>query len=336
MTTARRKANALQPGDFNGAPRNLDQDRAPRALLDCFTPNPRNPRGSHPDLPGLAESLTVHGQLQPVTCVSTEVWLGRWPEDAAKPGFDFDAQMVTLIGSSRLLAARLAEREGLDYTLRDDLMDPALYPMGPIVAAAMENIARADMSPLDEARLCVQVRDQLRQGEEEPTAGQIGAVFTQSRHWVNQRLGLLRLVQSAQDLIDRRTPGLTLRVARTASALPADQQMAYLATMVEPEEGEETEGGDTGYHPPPAPPARVPSQAQARPVTRATAERFVRRFRAAGDVRELGAVLAKEFDVPAFAELVAAGAEAIGDPAALDAVISGLQAVRDTAAAAAG
>ena len=101
--TARRRANALRPGESNTAPRSIDDDmRAPHAILDCFTPNPRNPRGSHPDLPGLAESLKVHGQLQPVVAISMAAWLARWPEDAER--VDIDAHFVTLIGSSRLAA----------------------------------------------------------------------------------------------------------------------------------------------------------------------------------------------------------------------------------------
>ncbi len=320
--TARRRANALRPGESNAAPRSIDDDmRAPHAILDCFTPNPRNPRGSHPDLPGLAESLKVHGQLQPVVAISMGAWLARWPEDAER--VDIDAHFVTLIGSSRLAAARLADCEGLDYTLRDDYMDPALYPLGPIIASAMENVHREDMTCLDEARLCQQVGLELAatQGTREVTADQIAAQFAKSRQWVAQRLGLLRLVQPAQDLLDQRAPGLSFRLAREASALPESEQMPFLLARIQ-QDGE----GDTAVSDIVTP--TKSETAVSLPSPRALTARQVRNFVGrAGNPRAFGSMLAQAYGPAEFAEVVAAGVEKL-DLDAIDALEAALTAVR--------
>jgi ParB-like chromosome segregation protein Spo0J len=201
----------LPPGQTNDTAGNLTVDRAPRALLECFAPNPRNPRRSAYALQRLADSMTEFGQLQAVVAVSRRAWQERWPEDAA--AFPINAQMITLMGSSRLLAAPMAGMAYLDFTLRDDLMR---HPLGPIVAAARENLDRQDLSILDEARLCEEVAGDIGEGA---TAVAIGEKLGKGRHWVNQRRGLLRLCQRIQDAIDSHDPRISIEVARAVSPI---------------------------------------------------------------------------------------------------------------------
>lgn len=290
------RANKLKPGETNDAPRLLDSETSPHALLECFTPNPRNPRRSARAIDEMAASLAAHGQLQAVVAVSVDRWIERWPEDANK--LDLDAHMVTLIGSRRLLGARQIEYQGLDYTLRDDLLD---HPM-PFLAAAIENIIRRDMSILDEARVVAEVAEHLKQESgEEPTDEQIAVHFSKHRTWVGQRRGLLRLTQEVQDLVDQHE--VSLRVARAASALPADEQKAYVLANLEPDEDDEgqaepTGEGDTAVSP------RLPRQVKP-PTRKATLKVLSGYWRehGSGGVAEL---LREQLEPAAVAELVAA------------------------------
>lgn len=314
--TARRRANALRPGDTNAAPSNLDDNRAPSAMLDYFVPNPRNPRRSYATLQSLADSLRLHGQLQPVVAVSYDAWFRRYPKDAEH--LDPTASMVTLIGSSRLLAAQMAGLETLEYTQRDEFMDPERYPAGPIVAAAVENIHREDMTCLDEARLCQQIAQEL--GALKTDAGdaadvtdaEVAAQFGQHRTWVGQRLGLLRLCQQAQDLIDQHTEGMTFRIAREASRLPAEQQMAYIASQGVGQADEtavsdivsETKSETAVSLPRPR---RTPTTGQVR--------RLIERYQEAGGARVFGQALVEACGADQFVETFAAGAETLDAPA---------------------
>lgn len=328
MTGTRRRANALRAGDINAAPSNLDDNRAPSAMLDYFAPNPRNPRRSYMALRSLADSLRQHGQLQPVVAISYDAWIRRYPKDAEK--LDPTASMVTLIGSSRLHAARLAELETLDYTQRDEFMDPERYPAGPIVAAAVENIHREDMTCLDEARLCQQIAQEIKAQREEAgkvgevTDAEIAAQFGQHRTWVGQRLGLLRLCQEAQDLIDQHAEGMTFRIARDASRLPADQQMAYIAAQGV---GQEDETAVSHIVSETKSETAVSLPKQRRPITRAQALKFLDRYEEE-ELPVFGALAAETYGTSGFVKLVTGGAEAAGDPALIDAVVTELQAIR--------
>jgi len=317
---AQRRRNKLGEGETNEAPRNLGGEDAPFALLECFTPNPRNPRKSVRDLETLGASLVRDTQIQPVVAISLERWLERWPKDATRPGFDVDAHFVTLMGSGRVEAARMRGLNGLKYTLRDDLMD---HPM-PLVAAAMENIAREQLTCMDEARLCKEVEEELAaqapEGEaRKVTADQIAEVFSKSRQWVAQRLGLMRLIPEAQAMIDRREPGLSFRLARAASAIAPDEQLAFVTARMEGD----PDAGDTAVSPadPVGDPEVAPVPAPRQAFSRKQVLTFVQRFRASGDARTFGSIMAEAYEPEDFLDVVIGGAETL-DLTAVNAMVN--------------
>jgi len=267
------------------------------APLSDFASNPRNPRRRPRAIEEMGASLVEHGQLQPVVAVTVERWLARWPEDREQ--FDNpDARMVTLIGTRRVLGARAGGRKGLDYVLKDHLLD---HPL-PLLASAMENIGRESMSCLDESRIVIEVAEHLEaELGKPPTDAQVAEKFAKSRTWVGQRRGLVRLTQAAQDLIDEHA--VSIEMARATAALDADDQAPYLLAILADGQDEEVSAeSDTAVSP-------VPEQRDQRSAKAPTRKATLRVF--SGYWREHGpsgvaSLLREELDAAALAELVAA------------------------------
>lgn len=137
--------------------------------------NRRNPRRDlHPD-DEFVESIRTHGMLQPLLATRDS------------------CNRITLIaGNRRLMAARQAGMSHVPVIIARD-MRPDLR----LCMAAVENLHREPMAPMDEARACAALID----------AGyarrRIAHDLCRSVGWVSDRLALLELPDDAQARVDQ-------------------------------------------------------------------------------------------------------------------------------------
>jgi len=108
--------------------------------LDKIEPNPQNPRMAinQEALEELAASIREHGVLQPVLVRPLE-----------------DGRFELIAGERRWRAAREAGLEMVPALIRDD--DAATR----MQTALIENVAREDLNPVDEARACAALVEDL-------------------------------------------------------------------------------------------------------------------------------------------------------------------------------
>jgi len=144
--------------------------------VDLIVPNPQQPRRVFDEqgLVALADSLKERGVLQPVLVRPV-------------PGGTYEL----IAGERRWRAARLAELESV----------PALVRLGDDVAslelALIENMAREDLNPLDEARACAALVEELGL-----TRDEVGRRVGRSRVAISNLLRLLDLPDLALMLIE--------------------------------------------------------------------------------------------------------------------------------------
>jgi ParB family chromosome partitioning protein len=144
--------------------------------LDLITPNPDQPRHSFDEdtLLGLADSIRVRGVLQPVLV-----------RPVAGGSFELIA------GERRWRAAGLAERETIPAIVREH--DDATT----LEIALVENMAREDLNPIEEARACAALVEELGLTREE-----VGLRVGRSRVAVSNLIRLLDLPDDAIALIE--------------------------------------------------------------------------------------------------------------------------------------
>lgn len=168
-----------------------------------ISPNPYQPRTdfSPTALSELADSIAVHGVLQPLTVRSTpEGW-----------------QLVS--GERRLRAAKLAGLTTVPcLTTQADDEDSA-------VLALVENLQRRDLDFLDEALALSQLTATCRMTQEE-VARRLG----KSQSAVANKLRLLRLCPDALTLL--RSKGFSERHARALLRLPTDELQLQAAQHI--------------------------------------------------------------------------------------------------------
>jgi ParB family chromosome partitioning protein len=143
--------------------------------VDQIDPGPRQPRRRFEEdaLRGLAESLRERGVLQPV--------LVR-PAGAAR--FELVA------GERRWRAAQMAGMETIPALVRERADAEALE------LALIENMARADLSPIEEAQACAALTEELGLTREE-----VGRRVGRSRVAVSNLMRLLELPDEAIELL---------------------------------------------------------------------------------------------------------------------------------------
>jgi ParB family transcriptional regulator, chromosome partitioning protein len=145
--------------------------------VDLVGRNPRQPRRSFDEgtLAELADSIRARGLLQPI--VVRALAGGRYE---------------LLAGERRLRAARIAELESIPALVREaderDQLDIALA----------ENMARVDLNPVEEARACATLVDDLGLTKEE-----VGRRVGRSRVAISNLIRLLDLPEDALELIAR-------------------------------------------------------------------------------------------------------------------------------------
>jgi ParB family transcriptional regulator, chromosome partitioning protein len=145
--------------------------------LDAIEPNPEQPRKQFdPDtLQALAESIRERGVLQPP--VVRDLGEGRYE---------------LIAGERRTRASRLAGLSEIEVILKDT--DRA----GSLQDALLENVARADLSPIEKARAYTSLADDLGLTREA-----IGRQVGESRMNISNYIRLLDLPDDVLDLIDR-------------------------------------------------------------------------------------------------------------------------------------
>src|SRR5437763_11187779 len=144
--------------------------------VELIAPNPHQPRRSFEEdsLLALAESIRVRGVLQPV--LVRPVVGGRYE---------------LIAGERRWRAARIAERETVPAVVRRH--DEAAT----LELALIENMAREDLNPVDAARACAALVDELGLTKEE-----IGRRLGKSRAAVSNMVRLLELPDDVLAMID--------------------------------------------------------------------------------------------------------------------------------------
>lgn len=184
----------------------LNLQQVPVAALHPSERNARR-RVDHERLKELADSIRVHGVLEPLIV------------RPAKDGFEIVA------GERRYRAAALAGRETVPVLVC------ALSDEETLELALIENLQRADLDPLEQARgfMALMTANPTRF-----TVRTIAARLALSEHWVADRLSLLHLVPEAQRQLDEGaiTPSHGIALAK----LKADDQARALEDGVfEPE-----------------------------------------------------------------------------------------------------
>jgi ParB family transcriptional regulator, chromosome partitioning protein len=143
--------------------------------VELIRPNPRQPRRhfDEPALVALADSLRERGVLQPVLVRPV-------------PGGTYEL----IAGERRWRAARLAGFETVPAVVRAD--DDAAS----LELALIENMAREDLNPVEEARACALLVDELGLTRED-----VGRRVGRSRVAVSNLLRLLELPDEVLDLL---------------------------------------------------------------------------------------------------------------------------------------
>lgn len=144
--------------------------------IEFISPNPRNPRRNfaEEDLADLAQSIREHGIVQPVVVRPAAV----------------EGRFEIIAGERRWRAAQKAGLNQVPVIVRE-VDDKAALEL-----AIVENVQRADLNPLEEARGYQQLMD-----EHSYTQADLGQVIGKSRSHVANTLRLLRLPPAVTDLI---------------------------------------------------------------------------------------------------------------------------------------
>jgi ParB family chromosome partitioning protein len=153
-----------------------DSEPALREIaLELVRPNPKQPRRDFDgeSLLALAESIKARGVLQPIVV-------------RALPGGSYEL----IAGERRLRASKLAGLERVPAIVRETEEGERLE------LALIENMAREDLNPIDEARACATLVDDLGVTKEE-----LGRRVGRSRVAISNAVRLLDLPDEAQAMI---------------------------------------------------------------------------------------------------------------------------------------
>lgn len=225
MSSKRRPAlgrglGALLPGAGPGPARTGEADDAPPSppapgeglrsiAIELLSPGPEQPRKRFdPErLAELARSIETQGIIQPIVVSPV----------AATPGMP--RRYVIVAGERRWRAAQLAGLHEVPVVVREVDDDDRLE------LALVENIQRADLNPIEEARAYAQLL-QLRGWTQDEMAGRVG----KDRSTIANALRLLRLPEKVQELV--REGQLSMGHARTLLGLEQEADILALAREV--------------------------------------------------------------------------------------------------------
>jgi ParB family transcriptional regulator, chromosome partitioning protein len=174
--------------------------------VEQIIPNPRQPRMemATEDLQDLAASIREHGILQPLT-----VTHGEQPD-----------QYILIAGERRLRASKIAGLASVPAIVRE------VTEIQRLELALIENIQRADLSPLETARAYQQLADEFNLTHEE-----ISQKVGKNRVTVSNTLRLLKLPEKVQDALKSNL--ISEGHARALLGLPTSQaQLAALPVVI--------------------------------------------------------------------------------------------------------
>lgn len=178
--------------------------------VDTLAPNPRNSRDHLGDLEDLSTIVDV--QLQPATVVSRDSWLRLYTDDADTIG---DAEYVVVNGCRRLAAARKFGRPNLDVIVHDSV---AADDESVIAAMLIENIAREDLDPIEEAKGVQMLVNAASSNTE------VALRLGKSKSWVSKRLKICNL---HPDLLqEMRNGNILIKEAYELGRIPRGEQVA--------------------------------------------------------------------------------------------------------------
>lgn len=180
--------------------------------LEQLQPNPLNPREAAHDagLEELASTMRQHGQLQQAQVIARDDFLKAFPDTADQLS---EAPWVVFIGNRRLAAARLAGLAMLDVRAPEEVTSPEEIESRVLI----ENLQRSDLPMLKEAEFLQRQLD--RDGQ---TLRSVAAVIGKSFNYVQQRVGLLKLIPELQEQLRRGE--LNFKTARSLYALSPEEQ----------------------------------------------------------------------------------------------------------------
>jgi ParB/RepB/Spo0J family partition protein len=182
--------------------------------IGTVTPSPLNPRKTVDDaaLAALADSIAAKGILQPLL---------------ARPAEGDIASYEIICGERRYRAAAIAIADG---RLPDTFAIPIrVRPCGDdelVILAATENLARKDMTPLEEAEVFAALRGHVSRREDEDVETAIARTLGTSRRTVFRRLSLLRLAPELKKALAKRD--INLQQAEVFSLGDHNTQRAHL------------------------------------------------------------------------------------------------------------
>jgi ParB family chromosome partitioning protein len=175
--------------------------------VNAIAPNPRQPRGNldPTELAELATSIQEHGILQPLIITQSNL-----PD-----------QFTLIAGERRLIAAKQAGLKTVPVIVRDSSEQERLE------LALIENVQRADLSPLETAQAYQQLSDEFNLSH-----GEIARRVGKSRVAITNTLRLLKLPPSVQEALAEGK--ISEGHARALLALSSKQaQAAALQTILD-------------------------------------------------------------------------------------------------------
>jgi ParB family chromosome partitioning protein len=193
-------------GDYAGDPAPQEGEPINKVLISRITPNPFQPRREFTpeQLAELEESIRQNGLLQPLVV--------RRAQENAPDG----AEWELVAGERRWRAVRRLGWAEVPVVVRE-LDDRAM-----LVLAIVENVQRADLSPLEEAAAYRRLMDDFNF-----TQAEVAESVGRERSTVANLLRLLSLPASVQSLLSRGE--LTMGHARALLGLEDEREIADLA-----------------------------------------------------------------------------------------------------------
>ncbi|MGN6386066.1 MAG: ParB/RepB/Spo0J family partition protein, partial [Verrucomicrobiota bacterium] len=174
-----------------------------------------NPRKEFDDeaLNELAETIRAHGILEPLV---------------VRPQKNNRSEFEIIAGERRWRAAQLAGLSTVPCVVRDDLQDPEVLEI-----QFIENLQRADLKPIEEARGFKRLLDTPSpSGMFLYTAEGLAAKLGKSRSYVFERLKLLEASAPVREALEegKLAPRTALEIER--AGLPPEQKQAVVSKIV--------------------------------------------------------------------------------------------------------